>query len=369
MASKLGKKGHSPDYVILSLIFILVIFGLVMLASASSELGKKNFNDTYYYIKHQLLYGLSFGILGFFLASKLYYRYYQKFAVVLLLLSLGALVLVFTSFGHTAGGAGRWLKLGPIIFQPAELLKLTYIIYLAAWLSNSRKGREGNFFEGFMPFLIITGLIGGLLVLQPATSTVVILVSAGLGTYFLSGAKLKFIALVGLLGIAGFALLIYLTPYRLARIEVFFNRDQDIEGNGHQINEALITLGSGGLWGSGYGQSTSKFGRLPASVNDSIFAVIGSELGFVGAGTLVVLFAFLSLRILWLAKDFRDHFGQLVLVGFAIIIGLQAFVNMAAISGLLPLTGIPLPFISFGGTALAVFLTMGGIINNISKHS
>lgn len=367
MATKFFRGGHNPDYIVLAIVVILTIFGLVMLASASFELGKIKFNDTYYYIKHQALYGLLIGLVGFFLTLKLNYRIYQKFAFILLLVSLSVLVLVFTSFGYVAGGAGRWLQLGPITFQPAEILKITFVLYLAAWLSSAKHNRAGNFLEGFLPFLIIIGLIGGLLVMQPATSTVVILIGAGLAVYFMSGARVRYVALVVLLGIFALGLIVYATPYRRERVLTFLNQGAATESSGYHIKEALITLGSGGLFGIGYGKSLAKTSRLPASINDSIFAVIGSELGFIGAGSLVVIFGFLTVRILWLAKNMREKFGRLVLIGFAFIIGIQALINMAAISGFLPLTGVPLPFISYGGTALAVFLTMSGIIVNISK--
>lgn len=367
MAIKFFRGGHNPDYLILAIVAILTIFGLVMLASASFELGKIKFNDTYYYIKHQVLYGLLIGLAGFFIAFKLNYRVYQKIAFVLLLLSLGVLMLVFTDLGYVAGGAGRWLKVGPITFQPAEILKISFILYLAAWLSNVKHNRAGNFFEGFVPFLIIIGLVAGLLIMQPATSTVVILIGAGLAVYFMSGAHVRYVALMLLLGVVALGLIVYATPYRRERVLTFLNRGADSADKGYHYQEALTTLGSGGLFGIGYGKSPAKVSRLPASINDSIFAVIGSELGFIGAGSLAVLFGFLTVRMLWLAKNMREQFGRLVLIGFAVIIGMQALINMAAISGVLPLTGVPLPFISYGGTALAVFLTMSGISLNISK--
>lgn len=369
MATSLWKRGHQPDYAIIASIFLLTVFGLVMLSSASSELGKIRFNDTYYFLKRQVLYGLLPGLLLFFLASKIYYRHYQRVAIFFLIGSLILLGLLYTSFGYTVGGAGRWLRLGPLTFQPSEIMKLTFIIYLAAWLSNPKSSREKSFFEGFVPFLIVTGLVAFLLIRQPATSTVFILLTAGLAVYFLSGARITYVALSVLLGIASLALLIFLTPYRLDRIVGFFNYEKNLEGSGYHLAEALTTLGTGRLWGVGYGESVTKASRLPASISDSIFAVIGSELGFVGAAALVVIFGFLALRIFWMAKNYRDRFGRLLLVGFGMIIALQAFINMAAISGLLPLTGVPLPFISQGGTALTVFLAMSGIIVNISKYA
>ncbi|MBI4094614.1 MAG: FtsW/RodA/SpoVE family cell cycle protein [Candidatus Liptonbacteria bacterium] len=363
------KRGHRPEYVIIAIVALLVVFGLAMLASASSELGKIRFNDSYYYLKQQLLKGVLPGLLGFFLAFFTPYKAYKRFALPLLLMSLALLALVFTSFGYVAGGAGRWLSLGPLTFQPAEFLKVTYIIYLAAWLSNPRKSREKNLIEGFIPFLVVSGIVAGTLVFQPATSTVVILITSGMAVYFLSGAKWRYILVTIGVGLLALGILVLSTGYRRDRISSFWESERNLNDKGYHLREALITLGSGGLWGLGYGESLAKVRRLPASINDSIFAVIGSELGFVGAGALVALFGYLSIRILWIAKDFRERFGKFILVGFGSIIGLQAFFNMAAISGIIPLTGVPLPFISYGGTALTVFLVMSGIVANISKYT
>ena len=357
------------DYVVFTLVLLLTIFGLVMLASASSELGKTKFNDSYFYVKHQLFRGLLPGMLGFAAALFTYYRRYQKFSFFFMLLGIALLILVFTPYGLKVNNAQRWIRFGEFSFQPAEIMKILFIVYLAAWLSNARSGRNKKFIEGFVPFILLCGAVAALLIFQPATSIVAILMIAALGVYFASGAPVKYVALAVILGVVSFTLLIYLSQgHRLERITTYFSPQSDAEKSGYHMDRALTTLGSGGLLGIGFGQSTIK-SNLPARIDDSIFAVIAGELGFVGAGILVFLFAFLALRIFWLAKNARDRFGQLILIGFGLIIFLQSFVNMAAISGLLPLTGIPLPFISYGGTALAVMLTMSGIILNISKYT
>jgi cell division protein FtsW len=366
---KYSKIGHRPDYFLLALVFVLTIFGLVMLASASSNLGKTQFNDSYYYIRHQIYYGLSVGILGFILGYSMYYGRLKKLALPLLIVGIIALTLVFTRFGLTIRNTSRWLKLGPISFEPAEIIKLAFVVYLAAWLANPKLKRAVNFAEGLLPFALVSGFIAVLLLLQPATSTVAILLGTGIAVYFLSGAELKYILTVILVAVVGLGIVIYATPYRKARIMGFFNLSGNTEGQNYQVNQALISIGSGGLTGVGYGRSASKASLLPAPTDDSIFAVIAEELGFVGAGSLVALFAILTLRLFWLARKVRDNFGKLILFGFGTIIALQSLTNMAAISGLIPLTGVPLPFISYGGTALAVFLTMSGIAANISKYA
>ena len=370
MATKFSKSGHKPDYFLIALLFVLVVFGLAMLASASSDLGKIQFNDSYYYIKHQIYFGLGLGLVGFFTAYFFNYQYLRKFAFPLLLVSLVCLALVFTKLGYTAGqNASRWLRLGPLSFQPAELMKLTYIIYLAAWLSNPKLKRASDFIEGLVPFALISGFIAALLILQPATSTVVILLGAGLVVYILSGAKMKYVFGIILVGLLGIALVIYVTPYRRARILGYLHAGSDTQGQNYQVDQALIAIGSGGVAGLGYGQSATKVSYLPTPIDDSIFAVIAEELGFIGAGSLVVLFGMLTFRLFWLARNVRDQFGRLMLIGFGTVIAFQSFVNMAAISGLIPLTGVPLPFISYGGTAFAIFLTISGITVNISKYA
>ncbi len=361
-------RGRHIDYFLIVLVTVLVIFGMVMLVSASSNLGKIQYNDSYYYVKHQLLYGFLFGLIGFFLTANIRYTRYRSWALPMLLITIVFLILIFTPFGIQVNSATRWLKFGPIRFQPAELLKLTFIMYMAAWLSRPNSKRSVALWKGLIPFIIVSGLVGGLLIFQPATSTVAILLISGLTLYFLSGASIKYILGTVLIAIFCVSAIIYATPYRRERILGFLEQNQHQDTKNYQVSQAMTAIGSGGLTGKGYGLSYIK-DTLPASVDDSIFAVIGEELGFIGSGILVALFATLALRFFWLAHRAPDLFGRLMLIGFGTIIALQSFVNIAAISGLIPLTGVPLPFISYGGTALAVFMTMTGIAVNVSKYS
>lgn len=361
-------RAHKPDYLILFCLAFLVVFGLVVLASASSHLGETKFGDSLFYLKRQLTHGFLIGLVGFLAGYFFYYRRYQKIAIILLLISILALVLVFTPLGFKAGGAERWVKLGPITFQPAEFLKLTVVLYLAAWLS-AQKERSRDLKRGLVPFLVILGIIAGLLFRQPATTTVFIILSAAVILYFVSGARLSYVFGTILTGALALALIVMITPYRFERVMNFLRPEADPLAGGYHINQALIAIGSGGLFGVGYGDSTTKISYLPEPIGDSIFAVIGEELGFVGSLALIAVFAVLILRIMLMARKIPDRYGKLVLIGFGSIIALQTFINIAAISGLIPLTGVPLPFISFGGTALAVFMTMGGIIANVSKYS
>lgn len=361
-------RSHAPDYVIVVCSFLLVIIGLAMLTSASSDRGQLRFGDSYFYLKHQLIYGLSLGIILFALASNIYYRHLQTFAIPMLIVNFLLLILVFTPLGISSGGATRWIQLGPIAFQPSELLKVTFIVYLASWLS-SRSNREQDFSGGFIPFLALIGMTGLLLIFQPSTSIAFILVITALVMYFAGGAKISYIAGTVFLGAAAFILISYLTPYRWQRLMTYVNPDSNTKTTSYQIIQAKNAIGSGGLWGVGYGQSTTKLRSLPQPIDDSIFAVIAEELGFIGSTFIILLFALVALRSFILARRVPDKFGQLLFIGFGSLITIQSFLHIGAISGLIPLTGVPLPFISYGGTALAIFMGISGIMVNISKYT
>jgi cell division protein FtsW len=365
---KFFKAGGSPDYQFLYLLIILTLFGLIILASASFALAKEKFNDNFFYLKRQILYGLIPGILGFLIAYFFPYEKYKKLALIFIIINIILLILVkFSPLGIKAGGSERWLALGPISFQPSELLKITYIIYIAAWISNVRANRINNFSKGFLPFLLISGVIGFLLYIEPATTLLVIVIGTGFALYFINGAKLKYLLILFSIAVLVGLWIYFEGGYRFNRIYAFLNPDKDIYGSGYHLNQSLITVGSGGLFGFGFGKSTTKYGILPEPIGDSIFAVAAQELGFVGAGTLIVLLLYFIFRIFYLSLKTKTRFGQLILIGFGLIIGIQSLVHILVAIGLAPTTGIPLPFVSYGGTSLAVFLTMSGIILNISK--
>lgn len=364
------KKGHRPDYIFVSCVAILAVFGLIMLSSASSDMGKMRFNDTYYFLKHQILYGLVWGVLGFLIASNFYYQNWKKIAIYALLANIVLLVLIFTPLGATHKGASRWLNIGPVSFQPAEFLKIFFIVYIAAWLSNKKQGRQKSFLKGFAPFAAVSALVGALVLFQPATTILVIIMGAALIIYFVSGVKITHLLLIAALAAVALVSIIYITPYRYERIKTFFVEDEAKDStSGYQLNQAQTAIGSGGLFGIGFGKSTTKFKYLPEPIGDSIFAVIAEELGFIGSLLLISVFVLLFTRGILIAKKAGDQFGKLLAMGLISVIAIQTFVHIGAISGIIPLTGVPLPFISFGGTALAVFLTMTGIVVNISKYS
>jgi len=364
-----NRRSRQPDYVIAVLFLLLIIFGLFMLASASSSRGQIEASDSYFYLKHQIYYGLSIGIVGFLVASKIRYTAYNNkyFLISFLLASLILVLLVFTPLGVTIKGATRWLEFGPISFQPAEFLKISLIMYLASWLAF-KDHRQRTFREGFLPFAAVLAVVSGVLIQQRSTSPVVILMAVAFVMYFLSGAKLKYLFVILMAGIVSIAMVIAVTQYRSDRIYTYLNPEADPSGLGYHTLQARTAIGAGGLTGVGYGQSLVKY-RLPEPIGDSIFAVVGEETGFIGAGVLALLFGLLVIRLYVLAHRTSDPFGRLLLTGFASVIGIQAFVNMGAMIGFLPLTGTPLPFISYGGTALAIFMTMAGISVNVSKYA
>ncbi len=358
-------RSSTPDYLFIAFLAILIIFGLVMLTSASSDLSRTKFGDSYYYLKHQILYGLLPGLAGFFIALFFNYQRWKKWGLLLLILSVVFLLLVFTPLGFKAYGSDRWLNIGGFGFQPGEFVKIAFLIYMAAWIGKSQN-RGKSFTAGLVPFSILLASVLLPLVLQPSTTTAVLILAAAITMYFTAGAKVKFIFLIVLMGALAVVSLILATPYRLQRILGFINPGADPLGKTYQINQSLTAIGSGGIWGTGYGRSVTKLYYLPEPIGDSIFAVIGEELGFVGSLTLVFFFLLFVWRGLIIAKSAPDTFGRLLGTGFMALIGFQAFIHIGANSGLIPLTGVPLPFISYGGTALAVFLTMSGLVVNIS---
>ncbi|MFA5134711.1 MAG: putative lipid II flippase FtsW [Patescibacteria group bacterium] len=359
---------HKPDYAILIIIGIIVVYGLIMLSSASSVLAFDKYGDSNYFLKHQLLFGVLLGIIGFLIASKIDYHLWSKLALPILVINILLLLAVFIpGIGFEYGGARRWINLGFTLLQPTEVLKLTFILYLSVLFAKNKEGiKEAAY--GLVPFLIILGSIIFLIMLQPDMGTMTVIAITGVAIFFIAGAPIKHLAWI-MLGATGlFLVLIKIAPYRAARLTVFLNPALDPQGVGYHINQALLAIGSGGLFGLGLGHSRQKYLYLPEVTGDSIFAVIAEELGLFFSIALIILFISFLYRGLQIAKKAPDTFGKLVSVGIVSWIVLQAFINIAAMVTLLPLTGIPLPFISYGSSALATSLIAIGILINISKQ-
>lgn len=293
---------------------------------------------------------------------------WRRYSLYIFFTSLILTAAVFIpEIGLNHGGATRWLMFGPISFQPSELLKFGFIVYLAAWLSAA-KDNVGMLRYGVIPLSIMLALVGVLLLKQPDTGTFAVIFITALGMLIASGGKWRHvlgfvtIAAIGLLVLASFK------PYVKDRIETFLNPGADPQGASYQIQQSLIAVGSGEILGRGFGQSVQKFRYLPEPVGDSIFAVAAEEFGFVGSVFIVLLFLFFALRGLTIAEHAPDHFSRLLVVGIVILITAQSYTNIAAMLGVFPLTGLPLIFISHGGTAMLASLAEVGIVLHISRY-
>jgi cell division protein FtsW len=369
------KKGQ-PDYVLAGVVVFLVVLGILILASISASLSLEKFGTTYYFLNHQLLWGIIPGLFLAFLAFKIRLSLLKKWAPALLLVNLALLAMVFLpKIGFGIEGAARWINLGPISFQPSEFLKLTFVLYLAAWLTSrtpqqQAKGRrpEKRFSQTLIAFLIVIVIISLLLIFQPDISTLGVIVLVATLIYFLANTPLWHSILITLISAGSLFGLIKLAPYRAARLLVFLKPETDPMGIGYQIKQALIAVGSGGIFGLGLGMSRQKFGFLPQSISDSIFAIFAEETGFVGSLILISLFLIFLWRGFKISKERTDKFSQLAALGITSWIVIQGFVNVGAMIGILPLTGIPLPFISYGGSAIISELIGVGILLNISKN-
>ncbi len=350
------------DWSIVFLTLFLLAFGLLMVYDSSSVTALTQFGNKFYYLREQTK-GVTIGILGMIFAAFFDYRRYYKLSLPMLVGSLVLLVMVFIPpLGIKALGAHRWINFGLFILQPSELAKLVTTIYLSAWLSRKEKNR-------FAAFLILLAMVVGLIILEPDLGTAIIIISCSLVIYFSSGAPLKHLVALIPVVFGGVLALAISAPYRFARIATFLNLNSDPLGASYHVRQILIGLGSGGLWGLGLGKSRQKFFYLPEATTDSIFAIIAEELGFIGATALILVFVILIYRGFIIAKNAPDSFGRLLAFGLTAWIAIQTIINLSSMVALTPLTGIPLPFISYGGSALVVELFAIGILLNISKQS
>jgi cell division protein FtsW len=351
------------------LLFLLVIFGLVMLASAGVVEGQKKFGSAYYFFKHQLLYGVLPGLIVFFVAAKIKPKFWKKISLPLLFVTIGAMILVFfPQFGVAAKGAQRWVHFWFIQFQPSEFLKLALIIYLAAWFSQRTWQVNSHWTQSVLPVIIVLVFIGVLLGLQPDLKTLTIITMIGGSMYFFSGAKaihmISFLLIFAII----FASMAYFAPYRWNRIMAYLNPTTDVQGVAYHTNQAMLSIESAGFFGTGYGKSFQKINNLPEPVGDSIYAIIVEEMGFVGGVVVIGLFITLILTLINIAKKTSDQFGKLIVLGVTVWVSLQAFINVAAIIGLIPLTGVPLPFFSYGSSSLVSLFAGLGICRAIANH-
>ncbi len=362
------KNEHDPDRNLIITIGIIVVFGLIMLSSASSVIAYAEFGDSYHYFKHQL-FGLAIGIAAFFFFSRVDYHCWRKCAFGLLLFSVFLLSLVFVpGLGKVVNGSRSWIEIFGQTLQPSEFVKLSFLIYLAAWLA-SRKNKLTDFHQGIGPFVIVLSVIAGLMLLQPDVGTLFIIIITSFIVYFVAGGSLKHIIIIGLAGIIGLMALVSTSDHQLNRFKCYRNIDFSPQDYCYQLRQSLIAVGSGGIFGRGLGASRQKYMYIPELQNDFIFSIIAEETGLIFSGALVALFMFLFYRGYLIAKRAPDDFGRILAIGIVSWIVFQAILNIGGIINLLPMTGVPLPFISSGGSAMVASLAAMGILVNISRQA
>ena len=347
---------------------MLLVVGLLIVYSSSFAVGILAFDNANYFVFRQAIWA-AIGVAGLLMLMRIDYRWLRAISPLLMLVAIVGLVAVLVpGIGLERNGAQRWISLGPLTGQPSEFAKLALIIYVAAWLSG-RETFVRSFALGFVPFVLMVGVVAGLVLLEPDTGTAMVLVLTTVTLFFIAGASLTHMA--ALLGIGSIStlFLILTASYRADRITAFFGAESDPTGIGFHTLQLLIGLGSGGITGLGFGASRQKLFYIPGSHTDGVFAVLGEELGIIGAIGVLLLFAALIYRGFRVVLGARDDFGALLATGIICWIAYQALINVGGITRTIPMTGIPMPFLSYGGSALAALLAGIGILLSVSRHA
>ena len=362
-------KKNKIDKIFLGIVIALVTVGIIMFTSASLGILAKNEAKFYSVLSGQFIFGLLGGLVAMYLGFRINYKFWREYSLPLFLASIILTALVFVpglDFSH--GGARRWITIFGYTFQPVEFLKIGFIIYFAAWLSWA-KGRVRDFKFSILPLVVFLGIIAAVLLKQPDTKSLILITLTALCMLFVSGTPVKYILGFFALSVVAFGILVLFKPYLMDRIETFLNPGENSSTSSYQLQQSLIAIGSGGTFGRGLGQSIQKFNYLPEPQGDSIFAVIGEELGFFGSVIFILLYIAFAMRGFRIAIKAPDPFSKFLVLGFVLIICAQSFMNIASITGVFPLTGVPLVFMSHGGTSLLLSLGMVGVILNISQNS
>lgn len=357
------------DFPFTVLVTGLLIFGVVMVFSASYYSSLNTSGSPYSYFIKELIFSVTgFGFMVFF--AMVDYHKLQKWGGYLMIASVILLVLVLTPLGTSVNGAQRWLGVGVLSIMPGEVAKLTAIIFVAGFFATDPR-RILSFGKGILPMIILTGLLVGLVMGQPNMSTAITIAGIIVSMMFVAGMQYRYLIGLGALGVAGIIGLILMPggEYRMQRVTTFMNPFADAAGEGYQVVQSLLALGSGGIMGAGLGKSVQKTLYLPEPQNDFILAVIGEELGFVGIAVLMIIYMVLVWRGIKIAMNAPDRFGMLLASGITVMIGLQVILNVAVVTSSMPATGVILPFISYGGNALWLFMIAAGIMLNISRHN
>ena len=358
----------APDVWLFGVAVVLLSIGVVMVYSASAIVAADRFRDPYFFLKKQLFWAV-LGAGCLWLMLRLDYRRLERWVLPLLVAALALLVLVLIPpIGQAINGTRRWIRLGPVSFQPAELAKLALVVYLAAFLARRREALE-NFRRDLLPPLVVAGVLAALVFAQPDLGNCLTLLVLTFALLFLAGGRVRHLGLVLAPALPLVAIAVWMAPYRLRRITAFLDPWSDPRGSGFQIIQSWLALGNGGLVGRGIGASTQKLFYLPEPHTDFIFAILGEELGFVGALVVVALFVVLVWRGLRIGLRAPEPFGAYLALGITVLIATQTLVNLGVVTGLLPTKGLPLPFVSFGGSALLVTMLSTGVLLNISQYA
>jgi len=355
------------DRTLLLVTFLLLAIGLIMVFSASFVTAEESHGDPYYFLKRQALW-VAIGLLAMFCLSRLHYKKLKRLSLLILMLNFALLVMVFTGFGSDLGTeARRWLVFGPVILQPSEFSKLAFVIFTAAYMSSRRLNVRNFWAAVFIP-LTMVGIAFFLIQYQPDLGTALVVVAASALVIFLAGAPVQQFAGLSLFTMPVFAYFTFKQEYRVQRLFTYFDPWADSSGYGYQIIQSLYALGPGHIFGAGLGRSRQKLFYLPEPQNDFIFAIIGEELGFIGAVTVILLYLIFVWRGFQIAQKAPDLFGSLLAGGITFTIATQVIINVAVVTGSLPVTGINLPLISAGGSSVFFTLISIGILLNISRH-
>ncbi|ASN07394.1 stage V sporulation protein E [Virgibacillus necropolis] len=362
------KNQSKPDYLLLGLVITLLIIGVIMVFSSSYVMADYNFGDKFFYLKRQLLFVVvGIAAMVFFMMTP--YGFWKKYSKLILLGCFVLLGLVLIpGVGLVRNGAQSWIGVGAFSIQPSEFTKLGLIMFLSTYLTYNQKYIT-SFKKGFFPSIILVFTAFGLIMLQPDLGTGVVLVLTCMVLIFIAGAKLTHFFGLASLGVVAFLLLIISAPYRIKRITAFINPWEDPLGDGFQIIQSLYAVGPGGLMGIGLGNSIQKYFYLPEPQTDFIFAILAEELGFMGGTVVLILFLLLFWRGIKIALTTQDEFGRYLALGITTMLAIQVMINISVVIGLIPVTGITLPFLSYGGSSLTLTLCAVGILLNISRSS
>ncbi|MEY8762321.1 MULTISPECIES: stage V sporulation protein E [Clostridium] len=366
--SKSKTRMGSIDFVLFSTIMLLVAIGVVMVYSASSYKAffDKSTHDSMFFLKRQGLWAV-IGTFFMFLTIKIDYKKIKRYTKLLMVISIVCLLSVFAF--ESTNGAQRWVKIGSFGFQPSEIAKYVVVFYMAKSIEAKGGRKIGTLLYGVIPYLLVSGFYAGLVFAEKNLSIAAVIMIVTMIVLYVSGAKIKhMVGVVGLVALAGIAGIIF-EPYRMARFTSFINPWADPKGSGYQLIQSLLAMGSGGIWGVGLGRSRQKCYYIPEPHNDFIFSIIGEELGLIGCTIIIALFVVLVWRGIVIAVKARDTYGTLLATGITSVIAVQAIINIAVVTGSMPVTGVPLPFISYGGSSLVINMIAMGVLLNISRQN